>query len=97
MQAWSLGTPLQFIIEDARRVGIAAPLGKPHHFEHTDGAIEPDGQDVAGLHRVPGRRLAHAVDPDMTGLDQRSGTGAGLDDPRVPQPLVETLPLQSYP
>jgi hypothetical protein len=31
----------------------------------------------------------------MTGLDQRGGAGAGFYHPRVPQPFVETLALQT--
>ena len=46
---------------------------------------------------MAGRLLAHAVDADMAGLDQRGGAGAGLDHPRVPQPFIETLALQATP
>jgi len=87
----------QFIIEHARGRRIAAPLGESHHFENAHTAIEPDGQDIAGLHGVTGRLLAHAVDADMAGFDQRSSTAAGFHDPRMPQPLVETLALQMVP
>ena len=41
------------------------------------------------------RLLAHAVDADMAGLDQRGGAGAGLHHPRMPQPFIETLALQA--
>ena len=40
------------------------------------------------------RLFAHAVDADVTGLDERGSRGAGLHHPRVPQPFIETLPLQ---
>jgi hypothetical protein len=43
---------------------------------------------------VARRGLPRPVDADMAGLDQRSGTAAGLDHPRMPQPFVETLALQ---
>jgi hypothetical protein len=33
----------------------------------------------------------------MAGLYQRGGAGAGLHNPRMPQPFVETLALQATP
>ena len=54
--------------------------------------------DVAGFHRMSRRLFAHAVDADVAGFDERGSGGAGLHHPRVPQPFIETLPLQpSYP
>ena len=88
---------LQFIVEHACGGRVAAPLGKSHHLENAHTAVESDGQHVAGLHGVTGRLLAHAVDADMAGFDERSGTGAGFYDPRMPQPFVETLALQMSP
>jgi hypothetical protein len=88
---------MQFDVKHARGRGIAAPLGKSHHFENTHAAIEPDGQDIAGLDGVTGRLFAHTVDADMTCFDERSRTGAGLHNPRMPQPLIETLALQMSP
>src|SRR5580765_8066611 len=38
--------------------------------------------------------LAHAIDADVAGLDQRGGAGARLYHPRVPQPFIETLAIQ---
>ena len=75
--------------------GVTAPLGKSDDFEDAHAAIEPNGQDVADLHRVSRGLLADAIDADMTGLDQRSRAGAGFDHPRMPQPFVETLALQT--
>ena len=88
---------MQFNIEHARGRGIAASLRKSHHFENAHAAIEPDGQHIAGLDGMTGRLLAHAVDADMAGFDERSSTGAGLHDPRMPQPLIQTLALQMPP
>src|SRR5579863_8223521 len=42
---------------------------------------------------MSGRGLAHAVDADMAGFDQRSSAGAGLHQTRMPQPFVETLAI----
>jgi hypothetical protein len=33
----------------------------------------------------------------MAGLDQRGSAGAGLHNPRMPQPFIETLALQATP
>ena len=88
---------LQIDIEHARRRRITSPLGKSDHLENAHAAIEPDRQHVAGLHTVAARLLAHAVDADMAGLNQRGSAGAGFDHPRVPQPFVETLALQATP
>jgi len=88
---------LQIVIQHARGGGIAAPLGKSDNFEKSHGAIEADRDDVANLDGMTGRLLPHAVDADMAGLDQRSGAGAGFDDPGMPQPFVETLALQATP
>ena len=73
------------------------PLGKSDHLEQPHAAIEPDGEHVAGLHRVAGRLLAHAIDADMAGFDQRGGARARLHDAGVPQPFIETLALQAPP
>src|SRR5258708_16429583 len=87
---------LQTLIQAARRGTIAPGLRKSCDLEDTDGGIEPDGQDVAGLDRVARRLLPHAVDADMAGFDQRRGAGAGLHDPRMPQPFVEALAIQAF-
>src|SRR5260370_19915338 len=46
---------------------------------------------------MAGSLLAHAIDADMAGLDQRGGAGAGLHHPCMPQPFIETLALQPTP
>ena len=86
---------MQFLIEHAGRIGIAAPLGESDHFQHADSTIERDGEHVARLHRMSRRGLAHAVDADIAALDKFSSAGAGFDDPRMPQEFVEALPIQT--
>src|SRR5258705_4424184 len=81
-------------MEPGRGGGFPPPLGKSHHLEDAHAAIEADRQHVADFHRMSRRLFAHAVDADVTGLDERGSGGAGLHHPRVPQPLIETLPLQ---
>src|SRR5258708_33490505 len=73
------------------------PLRKSDYLQDAHAAIEPDCQHVANLHAVSRRLFAHAIDADMTGLDQRRGAGARLHHPRVPQPFIETLALQATP
>ena len=85
---------MQFLIEHAGRIGIAAPLRESDHFQHADGAVERDGEHIAWLHRVSGRSLAHAVDAHITAFDKLCRAGAGFDDPRMPQKLVEALAIQ---
>ena len=80
----SVGSPLQLVVEHAGGRRIASSLGKADHFQDTYAPIEPDGQDVAEFHAMAGRPLADAVDADVTGLDQRGGTGAGFHHPRMP-------------
>jgi hypothetical protein len=88
---------LQISIEHARCRRIAAPLGKSDDLEQANRTIETDRQHVAGFDGMTWSRLAHAIDPDMAGLDEHSGAGAGFDHPRMPQPFVETLALQTPP
>jgi hypothetical protein len=86
---------LQFGIEQPRCRGIAAPLGESGDRHDPDGTIQRNGQDVAQLDAMSGRFLALAIDADMAAFDQRSGTGAGFHNPRMPQPFIETLAFQS--
>jgi hypothetical protein len=70
---------LQILIEDARGGRIAPPLGKSDDPENADGAIEPDGDDVASLHGMPRRPLPHAIDAHMAAFHERGRAGAGFD------------------
>jgi len=85
---------MQFLIEDARGRGVAAPLRKSDHLDEADRAVEADGEHVAGFHGMSRRGLAHSVDAHMPLLDKLGGAGAGLHDPRMPQELVEPLAIQ---
>jgi len=49
------------------------------------------GQNVAGCYGMARLHDLDAVQPDVAFGHQPGGQGAGLDDPREPQPLVETL------
>lgn len=73
---------------------VSAALGKADHLEDAHAAIESDGEHVAKLDAVAGCGFPHTVDADVAGLDQRGGAGAGLHDPRMPQPLVEPLAVR---
>lgn len=88
---------LNILIEHSRRRRIAAPLGKSGDPENANATVETDREHVIDLDEMPRRFLARTVDADMAGLDQRRSTGAGFDDPRMPQPFIETLALQNTP
>jgi len=86
---------LQILVQCTSGTRIAAPLGEAQNLHQAHAAVKRDGDDVAWFHRMARRFLAHAVDADMAAFNQRGGAGAGLHHPRVPQPFVETLLLQS--
>jgi hypothetical protein len=85
---------VQFDKESACGGSIPAPLDKACDLEEANGAIKSDRQNVADLHGVAGRGLAHTIDADMASLHQSRSTAASFDHPRVPQPFIETLALQ---
>src|SRR4030088_2888874 len=88
---------MQIVIQHARGGRIASPLRESYDLEDAHAAIEPDRQHVAGLDGMARRHFARAIDADMARLDQRGRAGAGLHHPRVPQPFIETLALQTTP
>src|SRR5262249_22183295 len=65
----------------------AGPLGKGHHFEHADRAVERDRHHVAGPHRAAWRINAPAVDPHVTGGGEIRRRRARAHHPRVPKPF----------
>lgn len=75
---------LQIFIEHTCRSGIAAAFGEADDFHHPHAVIEPHGQDIAKLYPMAGRFLTGSVDAHVTGLNQRSSTGAGFHHPSVP-------------
>jgi len=74
---------LQIVVQHARCGRIAPPLCKSDDLEDADGTIKPDRQHVAGLHGMAGRLLAHAIDADVAGLDQRGSAGAAFTTARA--------------
>ena len=85
---------MQILKQHPRGLRIAAPLGKADHLEQAHLAVEPDGEHIAASDVVAGRGLAHAIDADVPRLDESGSTGAGFDDPRVPQPFIEALAVR---
>jgi len=75
---------MQIVIQHARGLRVAPPLGKSDYFRDTYAAIEPDRQHVAGLHGMSRSGFAHAIDADMAGFDQGGSAGARPHHPRMP-------------
>lgn len=84
---------LHFYIERTGGGGIPAPLRKIGHFPDPNAAIQGDRQHIARLQRVSGGHDADAVDADMALGDQIGGARSGSDDPRVPEPFVDSLAI----
>ena len=79
-----LGSVVDIRIEGAGSRRIATPVGKSGDLEQPDGAVERNCDDVADLDAMAGRLFPDPVDADMTGLNERSRTGASLNHPRMP-------------
>lgn len=83
------------ILEQCARVGRrAAAFGKACDPQNAD-AVKGDGDDVADAHSAAGGIDAGAVEPDQTIVSEPGGGRAGADHPRVPQPFVDPLPIQT--
>jgi len=87
-------TSREILIELAPRIGVPSALGKIQHLEHTHAPVECDRHDVAPVHAAACGIDALAVDADMAGARKRGGGAAGAHHPRVPQPFIDTLPVQ---
>lgn len=75
----------------------AAPLGEPCDLQHPHPPVERHGHHVADPQRMARRPAALAIEADMTGLNQRRGIGPRSHNARMPQPLVDALPVQRSP
>lgn len=74
---------------------IAPTFGKACHFQDSHARIERNGEHIAGFDGVSRRGFANAIEAHMAVSHQRGGIGTGADDPRVPEPFVDALTLQS--
>lgn len=72
----------------------AAAFGKACDAQDTD-TVECDGDDVADADNAARGVDPRAVEPDQTIVSEARGRGAGAHHPRVPQPFVDPLPIQS--
>ena len=84
------------VIERSCGGRVTSPFGKSGDLENTNATIQSDREHVIDLEGVSRRFLARAVDADMAGLDQCRSMGASFDHSRMPQPFIETLPLQGH-
>src|SRR5437870_3291011 len=80
-------------IERAARLGIAAPLRELLDPPDADAAIERSGDHITNLERMARCGDTAAVDPDPTAAHEACRRSSCLDDPRMPQPLVDALPI----
>ena len=88
---------MQINVEQTGCKSISAPVRESGHLHHPHRAIKTDGNNIIAFHGMCRRPLALTIDPDMAGLDKGSSAGAGLNYPRVPQPFIKTLTVQSPP
>ena len=84
----------QILIEGARKLCSAAPLDKVQDLQHPHPAIECDGEDVTGPHRLARGLDARTVDPHMAGARELRGRRTRAHDAGMPQPLVNTLAVR---
>lgn len=78
---------------DRRR--ITATFSESDDLQDSDTGIERDGEHVTDLNPMTGRFLARPVDPNMPLRDQSRSIRTGPDDPRMPQPSIDSLTFQS--
>src|SRR5438552_3751236 len=78
-------------IERPAGLGIAAPFAKLLDPPHANAPVERGRYHVADLQRVPGRDDTTAVDPYPTSAHKSGRRRSRLDDPCMPQPLVDAL------
>jgi hypothetical protein len=84
----------EILVERAPRIGITAPLAESEHLQYTD-PIECDGDDVASPNDLARGIDPRAVDTHMTFIGERRRRATRPDHPRVPEPLIDALPIQS--
>ena len=84
------------IIKRACGGRVTSPCGKSGDPKNTNATVQSDREHVIDLEGMPRGFLARAVDTDMASLDQRRRMCTGFDHPCMPQPFIETLPLQGH-
>lgn len=80
-------------IQRPSRFGVAATFGKLFDTPDADPSIERGGYDIPDLDGMPGRNHPAAVDAHAASTHKPGSGTPRLDDPCVPQPLVDALPV----
>jgi len=75
--------------------GVTTTLGELFDTPDANPAVERSGHDIADLDRVAGSNHPAAVDPNTASTHEASSSAPRLDDPCMPQPLVDALPVHS--
>lgn len=74
--------------------GRPAAIGESCHLQHPD-PVERDRDDVADPDRAAGRIDANPVQSHRTPVGKAGSRSPRAHHPRVPQPLVDPLPIQA--
>jgi hypothetical protein len=82
---------IEFFVQAARDLGRATPLDEGRYLKNPHAAIEGNGDDIARAHRAACAVDTLAVDTYAARCRKACGGGARAHDPRVPQPLVDSL------
>src|SRR5438045_8232180 len=79
-------------VERPTCLSITTALSELLDAPDTDPPVKRGGHDVADLHGMAGSNHPAAVDPHATSTHEPCGCTSRLDDPRMPEPLVNALP-----
>ena len=81
----------QFTIKRASFRRAATPFAKSGNFDDAHRAVEGDRHNVPRAHEMARTIDALAVEPHVSGFDQRRRVAARAHHARVPQPFVDAL------
>ena len=81
------------LVQSPSCTGIAATLRKLLDTPDADPAIESGGHHIADLDPVAGSNHPTAIDAHTAATHKSRSVASRFDDPRMPQPLVDPLPV----
>jgi hypothetical protein len=82
-------------VQRSSRFGVTTAIGEMLDTPDTDPSIERRGQDIADPHHMPRSNHPAAVDAHTASAHEACGSAPRLDDPCMPQPFVDALPVHS--
>src|SRR5262249_18527788 len=89
------GNGAEVVIKAASNLGWTAAFGEGHDLEHAYRAIERDRDHVALADSLARQLDPPPVDRHVSRPGERRRSRARAHEPRVPQPLINALPVQS--